>query len=186
MIFLARVPPVREDGREEQRVLLRQRQAAAQQDAGKAHKQPAQAGEDQPQQPEAQQQQARGQQPKSQQRPAQQQQADANEFEQICRLFGALSGRDTGRTVVRVYRVVVEKASPEKGIGSSELAEIERLNRLTAMHHLNRLAELGMLEKRGPRYFARDFDEIFDEFEKQALENIKRARMIARQLERQE
>jgi DNA-binding transcriptional ArsR family regulator len=180
MIFLARVPPVREDGREEQRVLLRQRQAAAQQDAGKAHKQPAQAGEDQPQQPETQ------QQPKSQQRPLQQQQADANEFEQICRLFGALSGRDTGRTVVRVYRVVVEKASPEKGIGSSELAEIERLNRLTAMHHLNRLAELGMLEKRGPRYFARDFDEIFDEFEKQALENIKRARMIARQLERQE
>jgi len=114
------------------------------------------------------------------------QQIPAGEFEQICRLFGALSERDTGHTVVRVYKVVIERAHPQEGIGSSELAEIESLNRLTALHHLNRLAELGMLEKRGPRYYPRDFDEIFDEFEKQAMENIRRARMIARQLERQE
>jgi len=115
-----------------------------------------------------------------------QQQIPADEFEQICRLFGALSERDTGHTVVRVYKVVIERSHPQNGIGSSELAEIESLNRLTALHHLNRLAELGMLEKRGPRYYPRDFEEIFDEFEKQAIENIKRARMIARQLERQE
>lgn len=119
-------------------------------------------------------------------RAALQQQIPADEFEHICRLFGALSERDTGHTVVRVYRVVIERSHPQNGIGSSELAEIETLNRLTALHHLNRLAELGMLEKRGSRYYPRDFEEIFDEFEKQAMENIRRARMIARQLERQE
>jgi DNA-binding IclR family transcriptional regulator len=80
--------------------------------------------------------------------------------------------------------VVVRRAHPQNGIGSSELAEIETINRLTVLHHLNRLAELGMLEKRGSRYYPRGFDEIFDEFEKQALENINRARLIARQLEK--
>ena len=112
-------------------------------------------------------------------------QQSPDEFEQICRLFGALSERDTGHTVVRVYRVVIERSHPQNGIGSSELAEMERLNRLTALHHLNRLVELGMLEKRGARYHPRNFDDIFDEFEKQAVENIRSARLVAKQLERQ-
>lgn len=167
-MFLARVPP-RPPERQEQRTMLRQAPAAGQQHEPR---------QEQPQAPQRE---------PSQARPAVlQQQIPADEFEQICRLFGALSERDTGHTVVRVYKVVIERAHPQNGIGSSELAEIESLNRLTALHHLNRLAELGMLEKRGPRYFPRDFDEIFDEFEQQAIENIKRARMIARQLEKQE
>ena len=167
MMFLARVAP-RPPERHEQRIVLRQ--------------QPTQK---QPQAPEQQ-----GQAPATPQDAVQRHQAPeqgpADEFEQICRLFGALSERDTGHTVVRVYKVVIERANPKNGIGSSELADIESLNRLTALHHLNRLAELGMLEKRGPRYYPRDFEEIFDEFEKHALENIRRARVIARQLERQE
>jgi len=165
---LARVSP-RPPERQEQRTMLRQVPIEWQQE----NKHTPQA----PQPPQAPQQ--------ARQAPLQQQ-ITAGEFEQICRLFGALSERDTGHTVVRVYKVVIERAHPQEGIGSSELAEIESLNRLTALHHLNRLAELGMLEKRGPRYYPRDFEEIFDEFEKQAMENIRRARMIARQLERQE
>ena len=157
MMFLARVSP-KPPERQEQRIILRQ-------------------------QPILEQQQAAQQQRKTQ---TIEQQIPADEFEQICRLFGALSERDTGHTVVRVYKVVIERAHPKNGIGSSELADIESLNRLTALHHLNRLAELGMLEKRGPRYYPRDFEEIFDEFEKQAMENIRRARIIARQLEKQE
>jgi len=170
MIFLARVPP-RPPERQEQRIMLRQAPAAGKQHDNLQHAQQPQA----PQQPAG-----------PQQARQLQQQIPAGEFEHICRLFGALSERDTGHTVVRVYKVVIERAHPQNGIGSSELAEMERLNRLTALHHLNRLAELGMLEKRGPRYYPRDFDEIFDEFEKQAMENIRRARIIARQLERQD
>ena len=168
MIFLARVAP-RPPERQEQRIVLRQ--------------QPASASQEQQQHIQAAQQQAAQHQRQSQ---TLQQHGAADEFEKICRFFGALSERDTGHTVVRVYRVVIEKSHPENGIGSSELAEIESLNRLTALHHLNRLAELGMLEKRGPRYFPRDFDDIFDEFEKQAIENIRRVRLVARQLEKQE
>jgi len=165
---LARVSP-RPPERQEQRTMLRQVPIEWQQESKHTPQTP--------QPPQAPQQ--------ARQAPLQQQ-ITAGEFEQICRLFGALSERDTGHTVVRVYKVVIERAHPQEGIGSSELAEIESLNRLTALHHLNRLAELGMLEKRGPRYYPRDFEEIFDEFEKQAMENIRRARMIARQLERQE
>jgi len=165
---LARVSP-RPPERQEQRTMLRQVPIEWQQESKHTPQTP--------QPPQAPQQ--------ARQAPLQQQ-ITAGEFEQICRLFGALSERDTGHTVVRVYKVVIERAHPQEGIGSSELAEIESLNRLTALHHLNRLAELGMLEKRGPRYYPRDFEEIFDEFEKQAMENIRRARMIARQLEKQE
>jgi len=157
--------------------MLRQQPAAQEHQAPKKTQQHAQAAQEQAVAAQ------HGQQSQIQ---AIQEQRAAGEFEQICRLFGALSERDTGHTVVRVYRVVVERAHPQHGIGSSELADIESLNRLTALHHLNRLAELGMLEKRGPRYYPRDFEEIFDEFEKQALENIRRARLVARQLEKQE
>ena len=163
-MFLAQVAP-RPSGRHEQRIMLRQQPDKELQAAGG---------------------QQRSQAAQQQGQPAVAPGLIADEFEQICRLFGALSERDTGHTVVRVYKVVVERSHPQKGIGSSELADIESLNRLTALHHLNRLAELGMLEKRGPRYYPRDFEQIFDEFEKQAMENIKRARIIARQLERQE
>jgi DNA-binding transcriptional ArsR family regulator len=170
MMFLARVAP-RPPERKEQRIILRRQSAPEQQQAAQKEQQQAPAA----------------QQPGQQQRqPAVASGIAAGEFEQICRLFGALSERDTGHTVVRVYKVVIERAHPQNGIGSSELADIGDLNRLTVLHHLNRLAELGMLEKRGPRYYPRDFEEIFDEFEKQALENIRRARIIARQLEKQE
>jgi|GEM_PF-1525419 len=176
MIFLARVSQ-RPPERQAQRTMLRQAPIEWQQERPQAQKNETRHGPQAPQQP---------QEPQQARQAALQQQIPAGEFEQICRLFGALSERDTGHTVVRVYKVVIERAHPQEGIGSSELAEIESLNRLTALHHLNRLAELGMLEKRGPRYYPRDFDEIFDEFEKQAMENIRRARIIARQLERQE
>lgn len=107
------------------------------------------------------------------------------ECEELCKLLGALSQRDTGRTVVRVFRVVVQRSDPQTGIGSSELAQLERINRLTALHHLNRLHEMGLVQKQGSRYFLRSFDEIFDEMEADAIESIKRARTLARQIETQ-
>ena|SRR3989338_5113228 len=106
------------------------------------------------------------------------------ELEELCRFFGALSSRDTERTVVRVFRVVITRASPDKGIGSSEIANMESINRLTVLHHLNRLAELGVVDKRGVRYFMRDIDEVLGDFEEHALESIRRARRIAREMER--
>lgn len=175
-MFLARVSP-RPPERQEQRIMLRQAPVAGQQERPQAQQHETRRESQALQQP---------QEPQQGRQAALQHRGPVDEFEQICKLFGALSERDTGHTVVRVYKVVIERAHPQNGIGSSELADIESLNRLTALHHLNRLAELGMLEKRGPRYYPRDFEEIFDEFEKQAMENIRRARLIARQLEKQE
>ena len=108
---------------------------------------------------------------------------DDEQLEELCRFFGALSQRDTERTVVRVFRVVVQRTGPDKGIGSSELANEEHLNRLTALHHLNRLAELGLLDKRDGRYFMKDFDGLFAQMEQEMLESIRRAREIARRME---
>ncbi len=106
------------------------------------------------------------------------------DFEELCRFFGALSSRDTERTVVRVFKVVITRADPNRGIGSSEIASMESINRLTALHHLNRLAELGVVDKRGGRYFMRDIDDVLGDFEEHALESIRRARRIAREMER--
>jgi len=105
------------------------------------------------------------------------------QFEEFCKLTGVVSPRDTDLTVVRVFRVVVERSSPDSGIGSSELAHISRLHRLTALHHLNRLSQLGLLEKREGRYYARDFGDIVRQMEDEMHESIRRAREIARRME---
>ena len=118
-----------------------------------------------------------------QRQPAARRRASDDGFAELCRLCGALSQRDTDGTVVRVFRVVVTRTGDGKTIGSSELARLGRINRLTALHHLNRLEKFGLVEKEGVgRFRMRDFDDIFDELEAHALESLKRARGIARRL----
>ncbi len=131
---------------------------------------------------------------------------DADECEELCRLLGVLSPRDTQQTAVRVFRFVVRfepssqgegggsGSSPSsasgdanRGIRSSAVAEQACINRLTAMHHLNRFVEAGLLEKRGSGYFLRqpNLEELIGEMESEAEETFARARMLARRLERE-
>ncbi len=109
-------------------------------------------------------------------------------------MFGLLSPRDTERTVVRVFRYVVRQEcrecnvgeSEREGVGSTALAEAEQLNRLTAMHHLNRMVDAGILEKHGSRYYLKepDLEEMVSEMEREAEEAFLRARALAERIRR--
>jgi len=69
----------------------------------------------------------------------------------FCRRIRLLSERDTNKTVVHVFRVVLQRG--RKGnFGSTEIAEIGELNRITCIHHLKRLARAGIIEKDGIKY----------------------------------
>ena len=103
--------------------------------------------------------------------------------EELCRFFGAVSQRDTDRTVVRVFKVVATISNSERSIGSSEIARIEQINRLTALHHLKRLETLGLVENKNGQYFMRDFDDIFEEMEERMLDSMRRAKRLAQMLE---
>lgn len=119
-------------------------------------------------------------------------QSSGGEFGEVCRLLGLCSARDTSHTIVRVFRFVVshqgDARDEGKGIKSAQVAQEERLNRLTAMHHLNRLVEAGLLEKRGPKYFMRtkSFEEMVEEMQREAEESFARARLIMRRLRQSE
>lgn len=120
-----------------------------------------------------------------------------DEFAELCRFMGLVSPRDTEKTAVRVFRFVIRQECStsrgrnaaereSNGIGSSAVAEAESLNRLTAMHHLNRMVEAGILEKRGSKYFLRqpDLEEMVAEMEQEMEEAFTRARLIAERIRR--
>jgi DNA-binding MarR family transcriptional regulator len=75
-------------------------------------------------------------------------------IEILCEATGIVSGRDTDRTVVQVFRTVV-RYSREEGIGGSELSELSGVNRITCIHHLKRLEEAGIIERENRRYHLR-------------------------------
>ena len=120
-----------------------------------------------------------------------------DEVGELCRFLGLVTPRDTEKTAVRVFRFVIHQqcsisrgrnaAERESGgIKSSAVAEAESLNRLTAMHHLNRMVEAGILEKRGSKYFLRqpDLEEMVSEMEQEMEEAFSRARLIAERIRR--
>ncbi len=91
-------------------------------------------------------------------------------IEALCEAAGIVSGRDTDRTVVQVFRTVV-KYSRSDGIGGSELSELSGVNRITCLHHLKRLEEAGIVERENRRYHLRNenLQMTMHELRKQAL-----------------
>ncbi len=79
---------------------------------------------------------------------------DGDLVEQLCESVGIVSGRDTDKTVIQVFRTMI-RHSGEGGIGGSALSELSGVNRITCIHHLKRLEEAGMVEKENRRYHLR-------------------------------
>ncbi|MFA5382991.1 MAG: hypothetical protein WC356_07525 [Candidatus Micrarchaeia archaeon] len=84
------------------------------------------------------------------------------EIMEFCKKAKLLSKRDTDGTIIIVFRSVLNKR--EEPIGSTELAKLSGLHRLTVRHHLERLRELDLLEERKGKYKLR-FDLIEDYIE---------------------
>lgn len=83
-----------------------------------------------------------------------------DELIKFCRINRLLNNRDTDKTVVRVFRIVLKV----KDVGSSEIEKMSGIKRLTARHHLERLKECGLLIERKGRYYLK-FNSIEDYIE---------------------
>lgn len=107
------------------------------------------------------------------------------EVEEFCKAFGLLSPRDTSRTVVKVFRVVVRKAAEEGGFKSAEIAEEAHVNRITAIHHLNRLLERDLLERDENEYrlCQQSFQEMFELMAQEQERMIGRMRLLAKKMD---
>jgi predicted transcriptional regulator len=107
---------------------------------------------------------------------------DSEELEELCKALRIISQRDVDKTVVRVFKAAISVG----GLKSGEVAKIAEVNRITAIHHLQRLENAGVLEKEGRVYkpgFS-NFEELFEEFRKQVEFELEEARQLAIDLDR--
>lgn len=74
-----------------------------------------------------------------------------DELERFCRHVCLVSQRDMDGTATAVVRVMLQAARSEP-VGSSRLAELARLNRVTVIHHLHRLEQMGLVAHTGRKY----------------------------------
>ena len=107
------------------------------------------------------------------------------ELIEFCKKTKLLSGRDTDRTVVIVFREVLDKG--ENPVGSTELARLSGLHRLTVRHHLERLREMGLLEENKGKYSMK-FDTLEEYIEyrrRKMLQIFKELENIAERMDRE-
>lgn len=72
-----------------------------------------------------------------------------DDISRLFRYLRVLSQRDRERTVTHVFKVMLSTEGP---IGSTEVARISGLNRITCIHHLKRLESAGVVEKERRKY----------------------------------
>ncbi|GEM_PF-1003063 len=72
----------------------------------------------------------------------------------FCQSLRIVEERDTDGTVVRVVRTILQEGR-DKPVGGTELAEASGLKRVTVLHHLRRLEDLGLVERHAHRYMLR-------------------------------
>ncbi len=77
--------------------------------------------------------------------------APPDELERLCRSMQLVTHRDMDGTATTVLRAILEE-TPDQPVGSSELAARTRINRVTIIHHLNRLEQVGLVEHTEHKY----------------------------------
>ncbi|MCD6279813.1 helix-turn-helix transcriptional regulator [Candidatus Micrarchaeota archaeon] len=74
---------------------------------------------------------------------------DDLEIVEFCKKVNLISRRDIDKTVIVVLRSVLSMGYP---VGSTELARISGLHRLTCRYHLERLKDFGLLDEENGKY----------------------------------
>jgi predicted transcriptional regulator len=75
--------------------------------------------------------------------------AKEDDISMLFRHLRVLSQRDRDKTVTHVFRVMLSR---EKPVGSTDVARISGLNRITCIHHLRRLESAGIVERERRKY----------------------------------
>ncbi len=109
-----------------------------------------------------------------------------DELEVLCRSLRIISARDMDGTVTVVFRSILI-AGRDRAVGSSELAAAARLNRVTVIHHLQRLERLGLVEHSQHKYRLRasGLSEMVERMRAEMMESFEQATSMAETLERQ-
>ena len=106
-----------------------------------------------------------------------------HELVELCRGIRLISGRDTDGTVVEVFRrVLVKRGTP---VGSTELSRDSRLNRITCIHHLKRLASMGILERDDGKYKLRgsSVEGVIDKMRENTLAMFEEMEQLAKKID---
>ncbi len=109
-----------------------------------------------------------------------------DELESFCRAMNIISRRDMDGTVMVVFRSILTKGRAQP-VGSSELADFTHLNRVTIIHHLQRLQAMGLVEHTERKYLLRvsALSEAVERMREEMLESFKEAEEMAGRLDRE-
>ena len=107
--------------------------------------------------------------------------------EELARLFRTMhlmSERDIDATMTRVFRAMMRMG--REPVGSTELSRQAGLNRITVIHHLKRLENAGVVEKRETKYVMRvqSIEEMMDEMRSDMEKQFEEMERMARELDR--
>lgn len=79
-----------------------------------------------------------------------------DELEFFCSSLQILTKRDKDKTLLTVLRAVTH-LPVNQSIKASQLAKTVSLNRITVLHHLNRLEQLGLIKKEKSNYYLSEY-----------------------------
>jgi len=107
-----------------------------------------------------------------------------DEVGQLCHSLQIVSRRDLDGTVTTVIRAMLTSACDEP-VGSSELASKLRINRVTVIHHLQRLERAGIVQKRERKYMLapQGFGEFVKKMHEETEQMFEQAQMLAQKID---
>jgi predicted transcriptional regulator len=108
-------------------------------------------------------------------------------FKWFCDVFGLSSGNDAFDSIEeQILKAFAEAAHDNKGLASSELKLNTDLARSTVIYHLNRFIEVGLLVKKGRKYYLRasEMQKAIEEIEYDVNREMQRMLDTAKELDR--
>ena len=106
-----------------------------------------------------------------------------NDLEEFTEMLNLVSRRDTNGTGLQVFRWVLENR--KQMISSSRMSEVCDMNRLTCLHHIRRLEELGLLDNVDGRYVmtTKSMESYIEQLEGEAIERFSMLKKLARKID---
>ncbi len=104
-------------------------------------------------------------------------------LEELCEEIRLLAGRDTEKTLIRVFNAFLRFREP---MGGTKIAVITGINRVTCIHHIKKLEKIGLLKRHEKSYVLRDLREFAREYRKLSIERVKRLENLISAIEEKE
>ncbi|MBU4246620.1 hypothetical protein L6303_00730 [archaeon] len=108
-----------------------------------------------------------------------------NEIEWLCESFGFANKRDKNKTAMRIFEIMLQAAHKDMALSSDDIAEKAKIARSTAIHHMDRYQQSGIIVKtdQGYELRMRNVEDTIEEMELDMLRMIARMRRIAKEID---